>query len=85
MSLPPFTIARYGVLVAVAVAAISVWLGHRGGVALDHALLRAVFYFLIVIVLAFAAEAVLLTTPTRVRRVRADDQAAQGDHPRLAE
>jgi hypothetical protein len=85
MSLLPFSVARYGVWVAVTVAATSVWLGHRGGVALDQALLRAVFYFLIVTVMAFAAEAVLLTTPPPVRRAGDDDQAARADHPELAE
>lgn len=59
----PYTIARYGVYLAAAVAAISVWLGLRAGVALDYALLRSVFFFVIVTALAFGAEAVLLLTP----------------------
>lgn len=63
MSIPPFTLARYGVWVALAVAALSVWLGARAGVALDLAVLRAVFFFVIVTVMAFGAEAVLLTSP----------------------
>jgi hypothetical protein len=63
MTIPPFTVARYGVWVALAVSALSVWLGTRAGVPLDHAVLRAVFFFLIVTVMAFGAEAVLLTSP----------------------
>lgn len=61
--LPPYTIARYGVYAAAAVALLSVWLGTRAGVALDFALLRSVFFFVIVAALGFGAEAVLLTTP----------------------
>lgn len=63
MSLPPYTIARYGVYVAAAVALLSVWLGTRAGAALDYALLRSVFFFVIVAALGFGAEAVILTTP----------------------
>jgi hypothetical protein len=66
--IPPFTLARYGVWIALAVSALSVWLGTRAGVALDHAVLRAVFFFLIVTVMAFGAEAVLLTSPPARRR-----------------
>lgn len=61
----PFTVARYGVYAAVAVAVLSVWLGLRAGFALDYALLRSVFFFVIVTCLGFGAEAVLLTTPYR--------------------
>lgn len=63
MTIPPFALARYGVWTALAVSALSVWLGLRSGVALDHAVLRAVFFFLIVTVMAFGAEAVILTSP----------------------
>lgn len=63
MTIPPFTLARYGVWIALAVSALSVWLGTRAGVGLDHAVLRAVFFFLLVTVMAFGAEAVLLTSP----------------------
>lgn len=59
----PYTVARWGVYAAAAVAALSVWLGLDAGVALDYALLRAVFFFLVVAALAFGAEAVLLLTP----------------------
>lgn len=62
---PPFALARYGTYLAAAVAVISVWLGLRAGFSLDYALLRSVFFFVIVICLAFGAEAVLLTTPYR--------------------
>lgn len=63
MTLPPFALARYGVWIALAVSALSVWLGIRAGVSFDYAVLRAVFFFLIVTVMAFGAEAVLLTSP----------------------
>ena len=63
MNLRPYTIARYGVYTAASIALMSVWLGTRAGVALDYALLRSVFFFVIVAVLGFGAEAVLLTTP----------------------
>ncbi len=61
--LRPYTIARYGVYAAATVAVISVWLGTRAGLAFDLALLRSVFYFVIVASLGFGAEAVLLLTP----------------------
>ena len=61
--LRPYTIARYGVVAAGAVALLSVWLGLRAGAALDYALLRAVFFFVIIAALGFGAEAVLLMTP----------------------
>jgi hypothetical protein len=62
-TLRPYTIARYGVYLAGAVAVISVWLGTRAGSPLDYALLRSVFFFVIVAALSFGAEAVLLLTP----------------------
>ena len=61
--LRPYTIARYGVYIACAVAAGGVWLGLRAGSPLDYALLRSVFFFVIVAALGFGAEAVLLLTP----------------------
>jgi hypothetical protein len=59
----PYTIARYGVYAAAGVALLSVWLGTRAGAAFDYALLRAVFFFVIIAALGFGAEAVLLLTP----------------------
>jgi len=59
----PYTIARYGVYTAAAVAVLSVWLGLRAGNPLDFALLRSVFFFVLVTALGFGAEAVLLLTP----------------------
>jgi len=59
----PFTLARYGVYAAAAVAVISVWLGTRAGMPLDYLLLRSVFFFVIITALGFGAEAVLLTAP----------------------
>jgi len=73
MTLRPYTIARYGVWVAFAVAAFSVWLGLGAGVALDYAILRSVFFFLIVTVVA---EAVLLTSPPPAPEAR-DTQAQE--------
>ena len=57
----PYTVARWGVYLALGVACMSIWLGHRAGASLDYSLLRSVFIFVIVTVLAFAAEAVLST------------------------
>ncbi|MBK9545977.1 MAG: hypothetical protein IPO51_09025 [Dehalococcoidia bacterium] len=62
-ALRPYTVARYGIYAAAGVALISVWLGVRAGTAFDFALLRSVFYFVIVAALGFGAEAVLLFTP----------------------
>ncbi|MGE0600546.1 MAG: hypothetical protein AB7J35_15465 [Dehalococcoidia bacterium] len=61
--LRPYTIARFGIYVAAAVAALSVWLGTRAGMPLDYSLLRSVFFFVIIAGLGFGAEAVLLLTP----------------------
>jgi hypothetical protein len=55
----PFTVARFGVYAAVAVACMSIWLGQRAGASLDYALLRAVFVFVIFTALGFGAEAIL--------------------------
>lgn len=60
MNLQPFTVARYGVYAAMAIAAMSVWLGQRAGATLDYTLLRGVFVFVIFTALAFGAEAVLM-------------------------
>lgn len=57
--LRPYTVARYGIYFAFAVAALSVWLGNRAGASLDYVLLRAVFVFVIFTAIAFGAEAVL--------------------------
>lgn len=64
MTLRPYTIATYGIYAAATIALLSVWLGTRAGAALDYALLRAVFYFVVVAALGFGAEAVLSLTPT---------------------
>lgn len=64
--LRPYAIARLGIYAAAAVALLSVWLGTRAGVALDYALLRSVFFFVIVAGLGFGAEAVLLLTPVPI-------------------
>jgi len=59
MNLQPYTVARFGVYAALAVAAMSVWLGQQAGATLDFALLRAVFVFVGFTAIGFAAEAVL--------------------------
>ena len=41
MNFRPYTVARYGVYAAIAVAVLSVWLGQRAGATLDYTLLRA--------------------------------------------
>ena len=61
--LQPYTVARFGIYVAAAVAVLSVWLGTRAGMPLDYSLLRSVFFFVIIAALGFGAEAVLLMTP----------------------
>lgn len=74
--LAPYTVARYGLYFAIAVAVLSVWLGQQAGASLDYSLLRAVFVFLLFTIIAFLAEAVLTvrvppqvapTTPPRNR------------------
>lgn len=59
MNLRPYTIARYGVYVALAIAALSVWIGKGAGATLDYALLRAVFVFILFTALGFGADAAL--------------------------
>ncbi|MBE7520157.1 MAG: hypothetical protein HS107_13045 [Thermoflexaceae bacterium] len=59
MTFRPFTVARFGIYLALAVAAMSAWLGLQAGATLDYALLRAVFVFVIFTAIGFAAEAVL--------------------------
>lgn len=68
----PYTIARFGVYLAIAVAVMSVWLGTQAGASLDYAILRAVFVFVIFTAIAFAAEAVLsASVPLGVAHARA--------------
>lgn len=85
MNLPPYTIARYGVWAALAVAALSVWLGLGAGQPFDYAILRSVFFFLIVTVMAFAAEAVLLTTPPCLPHAQGDASEAPPQSPEPSE
>lgn len=61
----PFTVARYGVYLALGTAVMSVWLGSNAGATLDFTILRGVFIFLIVTALGFGAEAVLTLGPVR--------------------
>ena len=80
-SLAPYTIARYGVYMAASVSVLSVWLGLRAGVALDYALLRSVFFFVIVAALGFGAEAVLLLTPIQPLEERVSIEAETRARP----
>ena len=50
--LAPYTVARYGLYFAIAVAVLSVWLGQQAGASLDYSLLRAVFVFLLFAIIA---------------------------------
>lgn len=59
MNLRPFTVARWGMYGAIAVAVLSVWLGQRAGASLDYVLLRGIFVFVLFTALGFGAEAVL--------------------------
>ncbi len=63
----PYLIARYGVMAAVAMAALSAFWAHNAGYAMDAALMRAVFVFVIFVALAFGAEAVLISGPLGTR------------------
>jgi len=55
----PYTVARWGVYLALAAAVMSAWLGQRAGASLDFVLMRSVFVFVVVAGLGFGAEAVL--------------------------
>ena len=78
-SLRPYTVARYGVYVAAGVSLLSIWLGVRSGAAFDFALLRSVFFFVIVAVLGFGAEAVLLLTPAPAPQPPAQEEQLGAD------
>lgn len=64
-ALPPFTIARYGVYLALAAAIATAWFGTRAGYSFDWSLMRAIFTFVLVTAVAFGAEAIVLTSPPR--------------------
>lgn len=66
-AIPPFTIARYGVYAALAMAIAAAWLGTRAGYPFDQALMRAIFTFVLVTAVAFGAEAVILTSPPKAQ------------------
>lgn len=59
MNFVPYTVARYGVLAACAVAVLSVFIGRQAGASFDFLLLRSIAVFVIVTALGLAAEAVL--------------------------
>lgn len=63
----PYSIARYGVMAAIALAGMSAFLAYGAGYSLDAALMRAVFVFVIFVALAFGAEAVLILGPLGTR------------------
>ncbi|WP_322795472.1 hypothetical protein [Tepidiforma sp.] len=77
-ALPPFTIARYGVYLALAVAVLTTWLATRAGHPFDEALMRAIFTFVLVTAVAFGAEAIILTSPPRTQPTQDPDPE---DHP----
>lgn len=80
MMLAPFTVARYGIYFALAVAVLSVWLGQQAGASLDFSLLRAVFVFLLFTVIAFLAEAVLtVRVPPKALRATLPGDGQQDD------
>lgn len=81
-ALPPYTIARYGVYAALAMAVAAAWLGTRAGYPFDQALMRAIFTFVLVTAVAFGAEAIVLTSPPRPQPPPpADRQPDDTDHP----
>ncbi|MDZ7729051.1 MAG: hypothetical protein U5Q44_13110 [Dehalococcoidia bacterium] len=63
MIVRPFVIARYGIYLALAIAVLSALLATGAGTALDTALLRALFIFVLFTALAFGADAVVTTAP----------------------
>jgi hypothetical protein len=82
--LPPYTIARYGVFAAIAVAIATAWLANRAGYPFDQALMRSIFTFVLVTVVAFGAEAIILTSPPRPpqpppSRPSADESSPPGE------
>jgi hypothetical protein len=76
----PFTVARWGVYLAVAAAVMSAWLGQRAGASLDFVLMRGVFVFVVFAGLGFAAEAVL-TVGFVPPAPRPDPSLSAGEHP----
>ncbi len=76
----PYTVARYGVYAALAISALSVWLGQRAGASLDYALMRAVFVFLAFTALAFGAEALLSFSPLIEPRQRPEEARKDDSH-----
>lgn len=84
MRLPPYTVAKYGLYGAVAIAVVSAWLGLQAGATLDYAVLRGVIVFVIFAVLAFAAEAVLMASSAGTPSTPATPQGRKrdiGDRP----
>ena len=68
MTLPPYTVARYGLYAAIAIAVVSAWLGLRAGASLDYVVLRGAIVFVIFAGLALAAEAVLVASVQEPKR-----------------
>ncbi len=77
MNLRPYTVARYGVYLALAIAVLSIWLGQQAGATLDFSLMRAVFIFVIFTALGFGAEAVLSVGFTPAAPTQPADPAPQ--------
>lgn len=80
MTWRPYMVARYGVYVALAISALSVWLGEKAGGTLDFALMRAVFVFLAFTAMAFGAEALLSFSPLREPEERSEEAAKDDQH-----
>lgn len=59
MNFVPYTVARYGIYAACAVAVLSILIGRQAGASFDFLLLRSIAVFVIVTALALGAEAVL--------------------------
>jgi hypothetical protein len=59
MNFVPYTVARYGIYTACAVALLSIFIGRQAGASFDFLLLRSIAVFVIVTALGLGAEAVL--------------------------
>ncbi len=80
MTLQPFQLARYGVYLALALAAISVFLAHNAGNALDVALMRALLVFVFFTAIAFGAEAVIHSAPAQAPARPSRQRTAEPEH-----
>jgi prolipoprotein diacylglyceryltransferase len=81
VNLQPFTVARYGVYVALGIAVVSLALSRNAGIPMDVAAARSIFIFVAFAAIAFGAEAVLLTASRPLTHttqpVTADESVAE--------